>query len=191
MLVSGSVYFDVTMVGVLKLKLLFIIECKWPLLSEISKLLSKESHIFFLVGCSLPNLNRDNIIRTSSSAAGGYLGYHLSDGDFFTTSVGSTIGLIVGESLAEFIGQDDNYYFTQETLRILEINDNNGSTDTGYWKNPKSRNEGVVKIKGHYGNPNCRLIEHIYLKNSIMSSTPKNSFSTACREESGRWAMIK
>ena len=146
---------------------------------------------FFLVGCSLPNLNRDNLIRTSSSAAGGYIGYNLSDGDLFTTSVGSTIGLIVGENLAELIGQDDNYYFTQETLRILEINDNNGITNTGYWKNPKSRNEGVVKIKGHYGNPNCRLIEHIYLKNSIMSSTPKNSFSTACREESGRWAMIK
>ena len=147
---------------------------------------------FFLVGCSLPNLSRDNLIKTSSSAAGGYLGYNLSDGDFFTTSVGSTIGLIVGETLAEFIGQDDNYYFTQETLRILEINDNNGKTKTGYWKNPKSRNEGVVKIKGYYGNPNCRLIEHIYLKNSIISrSTPKNSFSTACREESGRWAMIK
>ena len=146
---------------------------------------------FFFVGCSLPNLNRDNLIRTSSSAAGGYLGYHLSDGDLFTTSVGSTIGLIVGENLAELIGQDDNYYFTKETLRILEINDNNGITKTGYWKNPKSRNEGVVKIKGYYGNPNCRLIEHVYLINSIMSSTPKNSFSTACREESGRWAMIK
>ena len=28
----------------------------------------------------------------------------------------------------------------------------------------KSRNEGVVKIKGYYGNPNCRLIEHIFKK---------------------------
>ena len=164
--------------------------------SLIGILMTKKFFIFyicfFLVGCSLPNLNRDNLIRTSSSAAGGYIGYNLSDGDLFTTSVGSTIGLIVGESLAEFIGQDDNFYFTRETLRILEINDNNGITSTGYWKNPKSRNEGVVKIKGYYGNPNCRLIEHIYLKNSIISrSTPKNSYSTACREESGRWAMIK
>ncbi|MAI28992.1 MAG: hypothetical protein CMP38_02165 [Rickettsiales bacterium] len=145
--------------------------------------------IFFLVGCSLPNLNRDNLVKTSSSAAGGYIGYHLSDGDLFTTSVGSTIGLIVGENLAEFIGQNDNYYFTQETLRILEISDNNQITNTGYWKNPKSRNEGVVKIKGYYGNPNCRLIEHIYLIDSSVG--PQNSFSTACREESGRWAMIK
>ena len=93
----------------------------------IGTLMIKKFFIFFtcifLVGCSLPNLSRDNLIRTSSSAAGGYLGYQLSDGDFFTTSVGSTIGLIVGENLAEFIGQDDNYYFTKETLRILEIND--------------------------------------------------------------------
>ena len=143
---------------------------------------------FFLVGCSLPNLSRDNLVKTSSSAAGGYIGYHLSDGDLFTTSVGSTIGLIVGENLAEFIGQNDNYYFTKETLRILEINDNNNSTTTGYWINPKSRNEGVVKIKGYYGNSDCRLIEHIYVNDS---NGPKNSFSTACREESGKWAMIK
>ncbi len=145
----------------------------------------------FLVGCSLPNLSRDNLVKTSSSAAGGYIGYHLSDGDLFTTSVGSTIGLIVGENLAEFIGQNDNYYFTKEALRILEINDNNATTKTGYWKNPKSRNEGVVKIKGYYGSPNCRLIEHIYLKNSLTKSTAKNSYNTACREENGRWAMIK
>ena len=136
----------------------------------------------FLGSCTLPNINRDNLVRTSSSAAGGYLGYHLSDGDFFSTSVGSTVGLILGETLAEFIGQDDNYYFSQETLRILEINDNNNSTVTGYWKNPKSRNEGVIRIKGFYGNSDCRLIEHIYVNDS---SGPKNNFRTACREESG------
>ena len=135
----------------------------------------------FLGSCTLPNINRDNLVRTSSSAAGGYLGYHLSDGDFFSTSVGSTVGLILGETLAEFIGQDDNYYFSQETLRILEINDNNNSTVTGYWKNPKSRNEGVIRIKGFYGNSDCRLIEHIYVNDS---SGPKNNFRTACREES-------
>ena len=143
---------------------------------------------FILGGCSLSNLNKNNLVKTTSSAAGGYLGYHLSDGDFFTTSVGSTIGIIIGESLSEFIGQNDNYYFTKETLRILEINDNNNSTATGYWINPKSRNEGVVKIKGYYGNSDCRLIEHIYVNDS---NGPKNSFSTACREESGKWAMIK
>ena len=142
----------------------------------------------FLGSCTIPNINRDNLVRTSSSAAGGYLGYHLSDGDFFSTSVGSTVGLILGETLAEFIGQDDNYYFSQETLRILEINDNNNSTVTGYWKNPKSRNEGVIRIKGFYGNSDCRLIEHIYVNDS---SGPKNNFRTACREESGKWAMIK
>ena len=94
----------------------------------------------FLVGCSLPNLSRDNLVKTSSSAAGGYLGYHLSDGDFFTTSVGSTIGLIVGENLAEFIGQNDNYYFTQETLRILEISDNNHTTKNHITSTKKNNN---------------------------------------------------
>ena len=139
-------------------------------------------------GCSIPSINKDNLVKTSSSAAGGYVGYHLSDGDFFSTSVGSTVGFIIGEYLADFIAQDDKYYFSKETLRVLEINDNNGVTTTGYWKNPKSRNEGVIKVKGHYGSPSCRLIEHIFI---IDSSGPQNTLSTACREESGRWAMTK
>ena len=33
-------------------------------------------------GCSIPSINKDNLVKTSSSAAGGYVGYHLSDGDF-------------------------------------------------------------------------------------------------------------
>ena len=139
-------------------------------------------------GCTLSDLNRDNFVKTSSSAAGGYLGYHLSDGDFFSTSVGSTVGLIFGSYLADFIGQDDYYFFRQETLKTLEINDNNSSIITGYWKNPKSGNNGVIKIKGYYGKPNCRLIEHIYINKDNIA---KNSFDTACREESGQWAMIK
>ena len=55
-------------------------------------------------------------------------------------------------------------------------------------KNPKSGNNGVIKIKGYYGKPNCRLIEHIYINKDNIA---KNSFDTACREESGQWAMIK
>ena len=31
--------------------------------------------------CTLSDINRDNFVKTSSSAAGGYIGYHLSDGD--------------------------------------------------------------------------------------------------------------
>ena len=144
--------------------------------------------IFLFSGCALTDLNRDNFVKTTSSAGGGYIGYYLSDGDLFSTSVGSTIGVIFGSYLADFIGQDDYYFYKQETRKTLEINDNNDSLVTGYWKNPKSGNNGVIKIKGYYGQPNCRLIEHIYInKNNIA----QNSFDTACREESGQWAMIK
>ena len=80
------------------------------------------------------------------------------------------------------------YFYTQETLKTLEINDNNQSLATGYWKNPKSGNNGVIKIKGYYGQPNCRLIEHIYINSNNVA---QNSYDTACREESGKWAMIK
>ena len=141
-----------------------------------------------LSSCALSDFNRDNFVKTTSSAGGGYVGYHLSDGDLFSTSVGSTIGLIFGSYLAEFIGQDDYFFYKQQTLKTLEINDNNKSLITGYWKNPKSGNTGVIKIKGYYGQPNCRLIEHIYINKDNIA---QNSFDTACREESGQWAMIK
>ena len=138
--------------------------------------------------CTLSDLNRDNFVKTSSSAAGGYIGYHLSDGDLFSTSIGSTVGLIFGSYLADFIGQDDYFFYKQETLKTLEINDNNESLVTGYWKNPKSGNTGVIKIKGYYGKPNCRLIEHVYINQNNIA---QNSYDTACRAESGQWAMIK
>ena len=138
--------------------------------------------------CTLSDFNRDNFVKTSSSAAGGYIGYHLSDGDLFSTSIGSTVGLIFGSYLADFIGQDDYFFYKQETLKTLEINDNNTSLVTGYWKNPKSGNTGVIKIQGYYGKPNCRLIEHVYINQNNIA---QNSYDTACRAESGQWAMIK
>ena len=105
----------------------------------------------FITGCSAVNLDRDTVVRTSSSAAGAYLGYELSDGDIFSTTVGSAVGILLGSYLSEFLGQDDYYFYKKETIKVLEINDNNNFVRSGYWKNPKSGNEGVVVIKGHYG----------------------------------------
>jgi surface antigen len=126
-------------------------------------------------------------MKTTSTAVGGYFGYELSDGDLVSTTVGSTLGALIGTYLVEFINQDDYYFFKQETLRILEINDNNFVMNSGYWKNPKSGNRGVVKIVGYYGSPECRLIENIYVKGDQTS----NSYGTACREKSGQWAMVR
>ena len=140
-----------------------------------------------LSGCSMNDLNRSSIVKTTSTAVGGYFGYEFSDGDLLSTTVGSTVGIIFGDYLADFINQDDYYFYKEETLRVLEINDNDNAVVSGYWRNPKSGNKGVVRIKGHYGSPECRLIENIYVKGDNAS----NSFGTACRETSGQWAMIK
>lgn len=152
----------------------------------------KLKFIFFsitliLCSCSVNDINKQSIMKTTSTAVGGYFGYELSDGDLLSTTVGSTFGAIVGTYLSEFIGQDDYYFFKKESLRVLEINDNNSSVTSGYWKNPKSGNKGVVKIKGYFGSPECRLIENIYLKGNQAT----NSYGTASREKSGQWAMIK
>ena len=141
----------------------------------------------FITGCSAVNLDRDTVVRTSSSAVGGYLGYELSDGDIFSTTVGSAVGILLGSYLSEFLGQDDYYFYKKETIKVLEINDNNNFVRSGYWKNPKSGNEGVVVIKGHYGGPECRLIEHTF----FLNSESKKTLDTACREKSGQWAMVK
>jgi len=137
--------------------------------------------------CSVVDFNKNSMLKTTSSAVGGYLGYELSDGDIFSTSVGSAVGVVLGGYLIDFINQDDYYYYKTETMKVLEINDSNKSVKSGYWKNPKSGNEGVVQIKGHYTTPECRLIEHTF----ILNSKPKRNLDTACREKSGQWAMVK
>jgi surface antigen len=143
--------------------------------------------IFLVSSCSSINVDKSSFMKTTSTAVGGYFGYELSDGDLVSTTVGSTLGALIGTYLVEFINQDDYYFFKQETLRILEINDNNFVMNSGYWKNPKSGNRGVVKIVGYYGSPECRLIENIYVKGDQTS----NSYGTACREKSGQWAMVR
>ena len=143
--------------------------------------------IFLVSSCSSINVDKSSFMKTTSTAVGGYFGYELSDGDLLSTTVGSTLGAVIGTYLVEFINQDDYYFFKQETLRILEINDNNFVMNSGYWKNPKSGNRGVVKIVGYYGSPECRLIENIYVKGDQTS----NSYGTACREKSGQWAMVR
>ena len=136
---------------------------------------------------SILNSDRDAVVKTTSSAVGGYLGYELSDGDIFSTTVGSAVGILLGSYLSEFLGQDDYYFYKKEAIKVLEINDNNNFVQSGYWKNPKSGNEGVVVIKGHYGAPECRLIEHTF----TLNDESKRTLDTACREKSGQWAMVK
>ena len=143
--------------------------------------------IFLVSSCSSINVDKSSFMKTTSTAVGGYFGYEFSDGDLLSTTIGSTLGAVIGSYLVEFINQDDYYFFKQETLRILEINDNNFAMNSGYWKNPKSGNRGVVKVMGHYGSPECRLIENIYVKGDQTS----NSYGTACREKSGQWAMVR
>ena len=143
---------------------------------------------FFLISCSSNgDFDKNLFVKTTSTAVGGYFGYQLGDGDLFATTIGSTLGAVFGATLTEFINQDDYYFFKKETLRVLEINDNNAYVNSGYWRNPKSGNKGVVKIKGYYGSPECRLIENIY----VVDDQASNTFGAACREKSGQWAMMK
>ena len=142
----------------------------------------------FLISCSSNgDFDKSTFVKTTSTAVGGYFGYQLGDGDLFSTTIGSTLGAVFGDTLKEFINQDDYYFFKKETLRVLEINDNDAAVKSGYWRNPKSGNKGVVKIKGYYGSPECRLIENIY----VVDDQASNTFGAACREKSGQWAMLK
>ena len=120
----------------------------------------------FATSCSTIGVSKDDFVKTTTTASGGYLGYKLTDGDIFTTTVGSTIGAVLGSYLIDFLNKDDYYFYKTETIKVLGINDNNKTINTGYWKNPRSGNEGVISIKGHYGIPECRLIEHTFILDS-------------------------
>ena len=152
------------------------------------KFLKSVIFAFFLVSCtSSGDLDKSALVKTSSTAVGGYFGYQLGDGDLFATTIGSTLGAIFGTYLTDIINQDDYFFFKRETLRVLEINDNNSDVDSGYWLNPKSGSRGVIKIRGYYGSPECRLIENIY----VVDDQASNTYGAACREKSGQWAMMK
>ena len=88
--------------------------------------------LFLISSCSSLSIDKSSVMKTTSTAVGGYFGYELSDGDLLSTTIGSTVGAIVGTYLADFINQDDYYFFKEETLRILEINDNNIAVNSGY-----------------------------------------------------------
>ena len=142
--------------------------------------------IVFLVGsCTQNNLSsKKNLTQLTISSATGYLAYQWSDADIFTTIAGSSLGYILGSAIGEILEQNDYYYYKKELINTLELNEIGNS---GYWKNFKSGNEGVVIVRSYFQTPNCRLIEHIY----VVKNHPSKYFDTACRVENGSWKVIR
>ncbi len=141
---------------------------------------------FLLVFSSCTNnpLSKREISQITFSSVAGYLGYRLSDADFLSTLITSGAGYLLGDYIGEYLEQNDYYYYKQELLATLDYNEIGAS---GYWKNNKSQNEGVIVVRDYFKTPNCRLIEHVY----IVNKKPKNYFDTACRLDDGRWSTIK
>lgn len=141
--------------------------------------------IFFLLGsCSYSSFDKKEIAEIATSSVGGYLGYQWSDGDIPTTVIGSSLGLLLGGYIGEYLAKNDYYYYKTSLIETLE---NNQLGATGYWKNIKSGNEGVILVKNYYGDPECRLIEHRY----IVRNSTNSFYDTACRLESGAWTLIR
>ncbi len=140
-----------------------------------------------LVSCSV-GIDKKNFAELVSSSVGGYLGYQLSDADIFSTAIGSSVGLLVGGYIGDYLNKNDYYYYKTSLLNTLDKNEVEAS---GYWKNHKTGNEGVIFVKHYYGNPECRLIEHKYIVKNTIKNKTKNSFDTACRKNNGSWSVIR
>tara|TARA_B100000989_G_scaffold295889_1_gene277906 strand:+ start:119 stop:580 length:462 start_codon:yes stop_codon:yes gene_type:complete len=147
--------------------------------------------IFFLMfttSCSslLDNYSskRRDLVKLTTSSAGAYLGYQFSDADIFSTLIASAGGILLGNYINEYLDKNDYYYYHKALLETLNENQLGKS---GYWKNNKTGNEGVVVVKNYYRSPECRIIEHKYIKKNV----PKSFFDTACRENSGSWRVIR
>ena len=119
---------------------------------------------FLLVFSSCTNnpLSKREISQITFSSVAGYLGYRLSDADFLSTLITSGAGYLLGDYIGEYLEQNDYYYYKQELLATLDYNEIGAS---GYWKNNKSQNEGVIVVRDYFKTPNCRLIEHVYMYN--------------------------
>lgn len=140
---------------------------------------------FFILGCSDRNYsNKKKLSELTLSSAGAYLGYQFGDADIFTTLITSGTGFLLGSYIGDYLDQNDYYYYKNEAIFTLEKNKIGSS---GYWKNFKSGNEGIIVVKSYFKSPQCRLLEHIY----VVDNQPKNYFDTACREENGSWVIIR
>lgn len=139
---------------------------------------------FSLSSCSNQTITKNDLINVATSSAGAYLGYQWSDADIFTTILGSTAGLIVGDYINKFLDKNDYYYYKNATLNALESNNIGKSS---FWNNVKTGNKGVVLVKSYFKLPECRLIEHIYIK----KGKSKSFYDTACREDNGSWSIIR
>ena len=143
--------------------------------------------LFFVISlssCVSRFVDKKDSTELITSSIGGYLGYQFSDGDIFTTVLGSTGGLLLGSFIGDYFLKDDYYFYKKELLYIL---DDNSIGSKGYWKNHKSGNEGVIIVKDYFNNPHCRIIEHVY----VNKNKPESFFDTACRENNGSWNVIR
>ena len=62
--------------------------------------------VLFITSCSSNgSIDKSAVMKTTSTAVVGYFGYQLGDGDLLSTTVGSTLGAIVGSYLIDFINQ--------------------------------------------------------------------------------------
>ena len=144
--------------------------------------------LFFISSCSsvLDNYSsqRRDLVKVTASSVGAYLGYKFSDADIFSTLLSSAGGILLGNYFNDYLDKNDYYYYQKALIETLNENQLGKS---GYWKNIKTGNEGVVIVKNYYRSPECRIIEHKYIK----KNTPKSFFDTACRENSGSWRVIR
>ena len=99
----------------------------------------------FATSCSTLGVNKDDFVKTTTTASGGYLGYKLTDGDIFTTTVGSTIGAVLGSYLIDFLNKDDYYFYKTETIKVLGINDNNKTINRKIIKTQLNKISNLLK----------------------------------------------
>lgn len=139
----------------------------------------------FLYSCSDRSfIAKKDLTQLTLSSVAGYLGYQWSDADIFTTIAGSGLGYLLGGYVGDFLEQDDYFFYKRELFSTLDFNEIGTS---GYWKNSKSGNEGVIVVKSYFNIPECRLIEHIY----VVKNSPSKYFDTACRKKDGTWQVIR
>ena len=99
--------------------------------------------IFLINGCSVSDVNRKGISELVGSTGGSFAAYKFSDGDIFTTILGSGVGFLLGSYIGDYLEKNDYYYYKSALLNTLETNQIGSN---GYWKNKKSGNEGIITV---------------------------------------------
>jgi len=135
---------------------------------------------FFLVSCANSNMNKGQQGALGGAAGGALIGQiigHNTEATLIGAAVGTMLGYIVGNEMDKYDRQQLNHVYERGV-----------SGNTEAWVNPDNGNQYRVTPQPAYNNANHQICRKAEI-DAIIDGKPEKTYSTACRDQNGRWQL--